>query len=269
MTIVFIGGGNMARAIIGGLISRGHASDDLLVIDPNEQARKICTDNWAVRTGATLEQPLPAGSVCVLAVKPQVMQPVCEAIAAQLNDALVISIAAGTRMAQLSEWLGGHDKLVRVMPNTPSLVGMGAAGMVASAAVDTEGRDAAEAIMSAVGMAIWLDQESDIDAVTAVSGSGPAYVFRWMEAMQSAAESLGLPAEKANALVLQLVRGAAELACQSDQPLARLREQVTSPGGTTAAGLQAMNERGIGSVIDAGVKAAHRRSIELGQGESS
>ncbi len=269
MTIVFIGGGNMARAIIGGLINRGHATDELLVIDPNEQAREICAVNWAIRTGAALEQPLPVGSVCVLAVKPQVMQPGCEAIAAQLNDALVISIAAGTRMAQLSKWLGGHDKLVRVMPNTPSLVGMGAAGMVASAAVDAEGRDAAEAIMSAVGMAIWLDQEGDIDAVTAVSGSGPAYVFRWMEAMQSAAESLGLPSEKANALVLQLVRGAAELACQSDQPLARLREQVTSPGGTTAAGLQAMNERGIGSVIDAGVKAAYRRSIELGQGDSS
>lgn len=269
MTIVFIGGGNMARAIIGGLINRNHPANELLVIDPDEQARQTCTKTWAIKTEAALSSPLPSGSVCVLAVKPQVMQPVCEAIAAQLNGALVISIAAGTRMAQLSRWLGGHDKLVRVMPNTPSLVGMGAAGMFASEVVDANERDAAQTIMSAVGLAIWLDQESDIDAVTAVSGSGPAYVFRWMEALQQSAESLGLPADKANALVLQLVRGAAELACQSDLPLARLREQVTSPGGTTAAGLQAMNDRDIGAVIEAGVKAAHQRSIELGKSESS
>lgn len=267
MTIVFIGGGNMASAIIGGLINRGHPAADILVVDPNPAARTNCEQTHGVRTTPALDQTLAAGSACVLAVKPQVMQAVCKSIAPLVGKALIISIAAGSRIAELSKWLDGHDHLVRVMPNTPALVGLGAAGMVASAAVSAADRETALAIMSAVGIAIWLDQESDIDTVTAVTGSGPAYVFRWMEALQQSAESLGLPADKANTLVLQLVRGAAELASQSDLPLSKLREQVTSPGGTTAAGLQAMNENGIAAVIDAGVKAAHQRSIELGKSD--
>lgn len=265
MAIAFIGGGNMASAIIGGLIARGHPSSDLLVIDPSDAARERIHQNYDVKALPALTEPLPAGSSCVLAVKPQMMQTVCDAIAAHTKDSLIISIAAGTLMESLSEWLGGQRRLVRVMPNTPALVGLGAAGMIADPSVSADDRQAAETIITAVGIAIWVDKEQDIDTVTAISGSGPAYVFRWMEALEAAAGSLGLPPEKALPLILQTVKGAAELAMRSEDGLAQLRENVTSPGGTTAAGLAAMNETGLSQSIDAGVKAAHARSIELGK----
>lgn len=265
MAIAFIGGGNMAGAIIGGLIARNHAAKDLLVIDPSQSARDRCKQTYGVATAPALTTPLAAGSQCVLAVKPQQMQIVCESIATMVTETTVLSIAAGTRMSSLSSWLGGHRNLIRVMPNTPALVGMGAAGMFADDSVTATERDAAQEIMTAVGLAIWVDKEDDIDSVTAISGSGPAYVFRWMELLQQSAQAIGLPAKTANALVLQTVRGAAELALQSDLPLSQLREQVTSPGGTTAAGLEAMNSAGIAQSIDAAAQAAHARSIELGK----
>jgi len=266
MAIAFIGGGNMASAIIGGLIARGHPGADLLVIDPSDSARSRVLESYGVQALPSLNTPLPVGSCCVLAVKPQMMQSVCEEIAPHTKQALVISIAAGTRLARLSQWLGGQRRLVRVMPNTPALVGMGAAGMLADPSVSAADCQAAEDIITAVGIAVWVDKEQDIDTVTAISGSGPAYVFRFMEALETAAQSLGLPQEKALPLILQTVRGAAELAMQSDDGRARLRENVTSPGGTTAAGLTAMNESGLTQSIAAGVKAAHARSIELGKG---
>ena len=266
MSIVFIGGGNMASAIIGGLLARDHKPADILVVDPDEAARGRCQRELGVPVASALTEPLAAGSMLVLAVKPQIMKAVCEPLAELIGAATVISIAAGVRMASLTTWLGGHTKIVRVMPNTPALVGMGAAGMVADPSVSESERDAARAVMAAVGLALWVDNEDDIDAVTAVSGSGPAYVFRWMEALEAAALAQGLPADVANALVLQTVRGAAELAQRSPHDLRTLREQVTSPKGTTAAGLDAMEHAGIGKAITAAVQAAHARSVELGKG---
>ncbi|MFK7964288.1 MAG: pyrroline-5-carboxylate reductase [Burkholderiaceae bacterium] len=266
MAIAFIGGGNMASAIIGGLIAQGRSVQDMLVIDPDEIARERIKERFGVTALPALTEALPTNSACVLAVKPQVMQPVCQSIASHIGDALVISIAAGTRLDSLAAWLHGHRRSVRVMPNTPALVGLGAAGMYADPSVSARDRQTTEEIVTAVGIAIWVDQEQDIDTVTAISGSGPAYVFRWMEAMQAAATELGLPEDKALPLIMQTLRGAAELAMQSADGLAQLRENVTSPGGTTAAGLAAMNESGVTNSIVSGVRAAHARSIELGQG---
>lgn len=265
MTITFIGGGNMARAIIGGLIDKGHPVGDLAVADPSEPARQECHHRFGVTVSASLEQSSRADDLLVLAVKPQLIRGVCESLAHQVGQALIVSVAAGARINNLSTWLGGHRRIARAMPNTPALIGMGVAGLVAAPDVNLADRARVEALLRSVGEAVWFDQENDLDAVTALSGSGPAYVFRWIEAMQAAAAQLGLPADKAATLVLHTMRGAAELALRSDLPISTLRTQVTSPGGTTAAGLSAMEEGQIEQVIGNGVRAAHARSIELGR----
>jgi pyrroline-5-carboxylate reductase len=266
MKIAYIGGGNMASALIGGMICQGHPARDILVIDPDAGARDKVTARHGVQAFESAEASVLQDAVLVLAVKPQLMQAVATGLAPLLNNNAVISVAAGIRATDLSRWLGNHERIVRAMPNTPALIGQGITGLFSAAQGGdaSADREQAEKILQAVGPVIWVDNEADLDAVTAISGSGPAYVFRWMEAMLAAGEQLGLSRSQTQALVQQTVRGAAELAIQSDEPVGVLRENVTSKGGTTAAGLEAMNAADIEAAIVSGVKAAHARSVEMG-----
>src|SRR5574343_250572 len=238
MKIVFLGGGNMANAMIGGMVKQGFAAAD---IDP---------------AGA---------DILVLAVKPQQMKEAVAPLLGKLGNALVISIAAGLDMAALSRWLGGHLRIVRCMPNTPALIGAGITGLCALPDVSTEERAAADRVLRAVGTTVWVDDEAKIDGVTAISGSGPAYVFLFIEALQQAAAELGFTPEQGRQLALETVQGAAGLAAQSSEPASTLRERVTSKGGTTEAALRVMAERGVKEGIVAGCHAAAARGQELGR----
>jgi pyrroline-5-carboxylate reductase len=183
----------------------------------------------------------------------------------RLGNALVISIAAGLDIAALSRWLGGHRRIVRCMPNTPALIGAGITGLCAAPDVDAIGRDIADSVLHAVGSTVWIDDEAKMDGVTAISGSGPAYVFLFIEALQQAASELGFSTEQARQLAIETVQGAAALAARSEEPASTLRERVTSKGGTTAAALQVMDERGVKAGIVAGCHAAAARGAELGK----
>jgi pyrroline-5-carboxylate reductase len=202
--------------------------------------------------------------VVLLSVKPQQMREACTPLVPYLKQQLIISIAAGLRLADLSRWLGGYDKLVRTMPNTPALIGAGVTGLYASPAVSKAGRAGAERILQAVGSTLWIADEAQMDAVTAVSGSGPAYAFLFIEALQEAAAQLGFTPEQARQLSIETALGAARLAAQSDDPASVLRERVTSKGGTTEAALRTMAERGVKNGIVAGILAADARGRELG-----
>ncbi len=193
---------------------------------------------YGVRTATAIDEAVQHADVVVLAVKPQQMRDVATALAPHLTRQLVLSIAAGIRSSDLSRWLGGYDAIVRTMPNTPALIGMGITGMAAQAGVSAAQREQADAVMRAVGKTVWLDDEAQIDAVTAVSGSGPAYVFYFLEAMQEAARAMGLNAEQGRELALATFTGAAQLAAQSDEPVDVLRARVTSKGGTTHAAIE-------------------------------
>jgi pyrroline-5-carboxylate reductase len=193
------------------------------------------------------------------------MREACAPLRPYLKQQLIISIAAGLRLADLSRWLGGHDKLVRTMPNTPALIGAGVTGLYALPAVSEAERIGAERILQAVGSTLWVDDEAQMDAVTAVSGSGPAYAFLFIEALQEAAAQLGFTPEQARQLSIETALGAARLAAQSDEPASILRERVTSKGGTTEAALRTMTERGVKDGIVAGILAADARGRELGQ----
>ena len=232
--ICFIGGGNMARSIIGGLIAKGNTPTNITVCDPQQDTLNLLRADFGVLTTHDNAAAVAAADVVVLAVKPQVMASVCVGLAPHLSPGvLTISIAAGINCASLNQWLGAQRAIVRCMPNTPALVGEGATGLYATPAVTPAQRKEAEAIMAAVGVAVWVDNEALIDAVTAVSGSGPAYFFLAMEAMIDAGVAQGLPAETARALTLQTALGAAKLAQHSTDGVAELRRKVTSPGGTT------------------------------------
>jgi len=265
MRIGFIGGGNMASALIGGLAGRLTAGERMQVVDVNAAALQKLEQQFGVGTAPRIGAALAACEVIVLAVKPQQMKVVAAELRPHLGSQLVLSIAAGIRAADLARWLGGHDAIVRCMPNTPSLIGQGIAGMFATTGVSGEQRAAADAIMRAVGATVWLDDESLIDAVTAVSASGPAYVFYFLEAMQQAALELGLSQEQGTALAIATFGGAAQLAAQSPEPLSVLRERVTSKGGTTHAALTSMAASDVKGAIVAAVKAAAARSRELGE----
>src|SRR5258708_7854214 len=200
MKIAFIGGGNMAAALIGGLIKRGAAPSDLYAIDPNEDVRKRNEQQFGIGTGAASNAALAPFEAIVLAVKPQVVKSVAESLAPYLAPAqLVISIVAGIRAADLSRWLNGHARVVRTMPNTPALIGMGATGLFATAGVDEAGRALASQVLGAVSETVWFDEEAKIDAVTAISGSGPAYVVYFIEALGEAARQLGMDAAQGRA----------------------------------------------------------------------
>ncbi|EGF31217.1 Pyrroline-5-carboxylate reductase [Oxalobacteraceae bacterium IMCC9480] len=265
LTLSFIGGGNMANALIGGLRARLGAAAVIHVVDPNPDALARLAQQFEVSTSTQVDAALATSSVILLAVKPQHMKEVALQLAPHLSGQLVISIAAGIRSADLSRWLGGHGAIVRCMPNTPALIAQGITGMVASAGVSAEQRAAADTVLQAVGATVWLDDEALIDAVTAVSGSGPAYVFYFLEAMQQAAQELGLTAEQGKTLALATFAGATQLAAQSPDPIGVLREKVTSKGGTTYAALTSMENAGVKQSIVTAMKAAAARGKALGE----
>ncbi len=264
MNISFIGGGNMASALIGGVIARGFDAASIQVVDPSPEARARLAAAFGVHCFASpAELPAP-GEVIVLAVKPQQLRTAAAALRARLTGQLVLSIAAGVRLTDLSRWLGGHTQLARCMPNTPALIGAGIAGLYAMPAVSPAQREQAQRLLEAVGRVIWVEEEKTLDAITAVSGSGPAYVFYFIEALQQAAEELGLDARAARELSIQTFRGAAELAARTEDPVSTLRERVTSKGGTTERALAAMRQQGVTAAIVQGVHAACARAAELG-----
>ncbi|WP_250533039.1 pyrroline-5-carboxylate reductase [Caballeronia sp. AZ10_KS36] len=264
MKIAFIGGGNMAAALIGGLIKRGVAPADIYAIDINDEARARTAKQFGIKTGAAIDATLAAYDAILLAVKPQVLRGVAEALAPHLARQTVISIAAGIRAADLSRWLGGYANVVRTMPNTPALIGMGVTGLAALPGVSDEAKALASQVLEAVGTTVWFDDEAKIDAVTAISGSGPAYVFYFIEAMQEAARALGMDEEQGRALAVATFTGAAQLAAQSSEPASVLRERVTSKGGTTAAALAAFDAQGVKDAIVRGALAAEARAREMG-----
>lgn len=260
MKIAFIGGGNMAAALIGGLVKRGVDASGLLAVDVNEDARQRAQAQFGVRTAAAVDATLAGYDAIVLAVKPQVLKDVALALAPHLTTQLVVSIAAGIRGADLSRWLGDYPRVVRTMPNTPALVGLGVTGLSALPGVDAAGRDLASKVLGAVGETVWFDDESQLDAVTAISGSGPAYVFYFIEALQAAARQLGMNDEQGRALAVATFAGAAQLAVQSGEPAGVLRERVTSKGGTTAAALASFDAQHVKDAIVRGVLAAQARA---------
>ena len=265
MKITFLGGGNMANALIGGLVRQGLAGADIGVVELNPDNRERLARDYGVRTFAGAEAAAWAADVIVLAVKPQSMREALAPVAPHLGGQLVVSIAAGLTLDVLSGWLGGYRRIVRTMPNTPALIGAGITGLCALPEVDAAGREAATQVLAAAGQTVWFADEGAMDAVTAVSGSGPAYVFLFIEALQQAGEELGFTPEQARALAVGTVLGAARLAEQSPEAVAVLRERVTSKGGTTEAALKVMAEHGVRAGIVAGVKAAEARGAELGR----
>ncbi len=265
MKITFLGGGNMANALIGGLVKQGFVASDLTVIELNADNRARLEQDYGVRTSAGVTAEAIAGDVLVLAVKPQQLREAVAPLAPLLHQQVVISIAAGLRLADIARWLGGYAKLVRTMPNTPALIGAGITGLYAAPSVSATEKDAAEQVLRAVGDTVWVDREEMIDAVTAVSGSGPAYFFYFIEALIEAGTQLGFSTEQATQLALGTALGASKLAAQSAEPASILRERVTSKGGTTEAALKAMMARQVKESIAAGVFAADARGKELGE----
>ncbi|AKJ70031.1 pyrroline-5-carboxylate reductase [Pandoraea thiooxydans] len=264
MKIAFIGGGNMAGALIGGLLRQGVPATDLSAVDLSPQTCEHLTKTFGINAGTQLSERLRDQEAIVLAVKPQHLKEAAQSLAPYLRGQLVISIAAGVHAAVLSRWLGGYDQIVRCMPNTPALVGKGISGLAALSGVDTSRRQLAERVLKAAGQVIWCDNEAQLDGVTALSGSGPAYVFYFIEAMQQAAAELGFSEAQGRQLAIATVAGAAELAAQSSEPASVLRERVTSKGGTTFAALTSFEHDGVKAAIVRGIHAAHARSRELG-----
>ncbi|MCK9283955.1 MAG: pyrroline-5-carboxylate reductase [Rhodocyclaceae bacterium] len=263
MKITFLGGGNMANALIGGLRKQGYSAAGIQVVEPVAELREKLTDTYGVRCAEAVDASALNCEVLVLAVKPQVMRHALAPVAGKLANALVISIAAGLRIADLSRWLGGYPNLVRCMPNTPALIGAGITGLYADPSVSREGRDTAEKILSAAGRTLWVAAEDQIDAITAISGSGPGYVFYFIEALEQAAQELGFDAATAHTLAVETFLGSAKLAEVSPESATLLRERVTSKGGTTEAALQSFEADGVGAAIRRGAAAAQARGREL------
>lgn len=264
MNITFIGGGNMASAIIGGLLARGWDRGQLRAVEILPEARARLEQSFQIKTYAEASAEALNTDCVVLAIKPQQMREAALLLAPLVKTALVITIAAGIRGCDLARWLGGHARIVRVMPNTPALVLAGISGMYATAGVSAADRERAASILGAVGETVWVDREDDIDAVTAVSGSGPAYVFYFIEALQQAALDVGMNSDTARRLAIATFTGAAKLAAQSSEDAATLRERVTSKGGTTERALASMEADNIKAAIGRAVRAAAQRSRELG-----
>jgi pyrroline-5-carboxylate reductase len=263
-TLAFIGGGNMARSLVGGLVARKVDPLRIAVAEPFAETRERMAADFGVRVFDDNAKAVAGAELVVLAVKPQVMRAACESLAAALpRDALLVSVAAGIRTAQLCDWLGGERPVVRVMPNTPALVGAGAAGLFANAAVSGAQRAQAQALLEATGRAEWIADEALMDAVTAVSGSGPAYFFLLVEAMEEAGVAEGLPRETARALVVQTCVGAARMLEAGDAAAGELRRRVTSPGGTTQAAIEAFEAGGFRDLVRQAIAAATRRGQEL------
>jgi pyrroline-5-carboxylate reductase len=267
--ITFLGGGNMASALIGGLKKQGFSMAGIQVVEPMAEARERLAASFGVRCVEAVDAAATHCDALVLSVKPQVMKEALAPVAGHLAGQVVISIAAGLRMADIGRWLGGprgqYRRLVRTMPNTPALIGEGITGLHADPSVDREGRELAEKILGAVGTTLWIDDEAKMDAVTAVSGSGPAYVFYFIEALDAAARELGFDEVAARQLAVETFVGAAKLAAASTEPIAVLRSRVTSKGGTTEAALNSFAGDAIAAAIVRGVRAAESRGRELGE----
>jgi len=263
MKVCFIGGGNMARALIIGLLQKSWAAASISVVEPDADKRASLAAEFGVQGSGQLPSAAQA-DVVVLAVKPQQLRDVAIFLGSLLDRQLVVSIAAGVRCADLIRWMGNYGAVVRVMPNTPAQVQAGISGLYAAEGVSAEQQKQAETVMGAVGATLWLEREEQLDAVTALSGSGPAYVFYFLEAMQQAGVELGLAPGQARELALQTFLGAAKLAAASEHDFATLRAQVTSKGGTTEQALLAMENAQVKAAITRAIHAAAQRSRELG-----
>jgi pyrroline-5-carboxylate reductase len=263
MKITFIGGGNMAKALIVGLIKRGYSPSKIHVVEVNKNRCTELHNELAIRASTDMKAAIAHCEAVILAVKPQQLQEVALQIAPMLEGRLVISIAAGIRTKDMSRWLNTQN-IVRCMPNTPALIRVGVTALYAMPAVKPEQCNSAESILSAVGSTLWLDDEEMLDAVTAISGSGPAYVFYFIEAMQQAAYELGLDEEQARQMVLDTFLGASKLAESSNEDVATLRARVTSKNGTTERAILSMDENRVKMDIVAAVHAAAVRSKEMG-----
>jgi pyrroline-5-carboxylate reductase len=269
--ITFIGGGNMGRALISGLLANGFNSNQISVVEANSATSLKLHEDFGVQGISALEQitfDFSKNNVVVMAIKPQDFNLVAKDLAAKLKHAsapspLVLSIAAGIRLIDMSRWLD-HTRCVRAMPNTPALIGKGITGLFADAAINTSDRTLAETICNAVGQSVWVTEEKLMDTITAVSGSGPAYVFAFLEAMQSAGEKLGLDAASARKLTYATLEGAILLAQNSDEHAGVLRERVTSKGGTTAAALEIMKQQGWQEILEKAIEAASQRGEAMG-----
>jgi len=264
-SIGFIGSGNMARSLVGGLIANGYDRKRLMCSDPNPDQRHGAEAALGVPVVGENREVVAASDVLVLAVKPQVLREVATDIGpgVQGKKPLVISVAAGIRSADLDRWLGGNVAIVRVMPNTAALIGSGASGLYANSRVSAGQRDLAETILRAVGVTVWVSDETQIDTVTAVSGSGPAYFFLVMEVLEQAAIRHGLDPRTARLLTLETAYGAAKMALEGQEEPSTLRRRVTSPGGTTERAVQALEQGDIARLFDNAVAAAIQRAREL------
>ncbi len=267
LNISFIGAGNMACSLIGGLLADGKTPANIHIADTNPERLSSLQQRFAVTLCQSNSAATEAADILVLAVKPQGLKQVAEEIrdSVQAKQPLVISIAAGVQEKDINRWLGSDVAIVRTMPNTPSLIQTGASGLYANDKVTEQQRNIAETIMRAVGVAVWVDSEQQMDVVTAISGSGPAYYFLFMEAMQAAGQELGLDAETARLLTLQTAFGATKMALESSEECATLRQRVTSPGGTTEQALYTFEEGELRKLIKQAVTAAAKRSQELAQ----
>ncbi|WP_277602470.1 pyrroline-5-carboxylate reductase [Parahaliea mediterranea] len=268
-SIAFIGAGNMASSIIGGLVESGHSPDAICAADPSpeslERLRRSLRRTAPVRTSTDNATAVSGADVVILAVKPQVMSQVLEGIAGPVAEAgaLVISIAAGITIDSMRARLGDSTAIVRCMPNTPALLGCGASALFANARVDAAQRGHAETILGAVGIVEWVPTEAALDAITALSGSGPAYFFLFMEAMIEAGCELGLERETATAMARQTALGAARMAIEGDADLVELRRRVTSPGGTTQAAIESFESDGLRDTVKRAMQAAANRAVEM------
>lgn len=270
--IGFIGGGNMASSLINGLIASGHSPQQIWVSDINQDALQILASTLNVNISVSNEAVIEEVDVVVLAVKPQILKKVAETAAKSLQTkkSLVVSIAAGINQNSLSQWIGEDVAIVRCMPNTPALVLTSATALHANSNVNAEQKNLAENILRAVGISIWVEDEAELDAVTAVSGSGPAYYFLLMESMEKAAQELGLSKQTARLLIQQTALGAAKIALESNESPEQLRNRVTSPGGTTQKAIETFEQADFSKLVSKALHAARERSIEMSQqlGES-
>ncbi len=263
--ICFIGGGNMASSLIGGLLNNQYSADHITVTDPDDNRRKQLQQQYQVHTTGDNLAAVEKADIIVLAVKPQVLREVCESLQPVTSgrDALIISIAAGIRSTDIDRWLGMQNAIVRCMPNTPSLIQAGATGLFANVQCSQRQKQQAEDILNAAGITLWVEEEPQLDAVTAVSGSGPAYFFLLMEAMQQAGCKLGLSEQTSSLLARQTALGAARMAMESEDTPTTLRAKVTSKGGTTAAAIASFEQSDFNIMVERALTAARDRAIEL------
>ncbi len=266
-TISFIGGGNMARSLIGGLIADGRDANSIWVSDANKEQLATLSAGLAVHTTTSNIEAIKNADVIILAIKPQILPLVAEELkeATMGRPVLFLSVAAGIREPDINRWLGGQAAIVRTMPNTPALIQTGATALYANKYVSEAQRNQAETIMRAVGLALWVEDEKQMDIVTALSGSGPAYFFLMMESLEQAATEMGLPKQTARLLALQTGFGASKMALEASDELSELRRCVTSPGGTTERAVNSLEDNGIRELFANALKAAKTRSEELAQ----